>query len=549
MTDVREVLVERPEGVRRALVRAPDGVSQVIPRPVVVLLHGAGGTASLAMGNTGWADLADREGLLLVYPEGTRRDPAAPPRFLQNPQAWNDGSGRGHTARTGVDDVGFLRALIEQVVESKGVDPDRLYLAGFSNGASMAFRAGAELAGVIAAIGPVAGHCWVNPPESAHAGAGADDLRRRRSPQPSGRRRGEDPMGSGRVPSARARFIRPVARVQWLRREHRASMGPSRGCRSMPATGCRAGADVAMPDRRGSRAITGRGALGSCRHGWRARPACGSTAPPRSVGSSGRIAADSFVSLTRRDRFPVMHPTRHLPALLVSARWSCLAACEGRRAPSVGTPEAGGASAAREYPNPLSEARLRADRHRGPALPFSRADGRLGHPPVLRIHELPRRLPRDHGQHRRGAAQAARRGGAAGDRGVRHHRPGPRHAGGAAGVARSLRPAVHRADRHAGGKSIRRRRPCTCHTAYREDPVDGQPYTVAHAANVIALHEGRHGAVRLSVRHAAIGMGAGNSPSRRLSGPAVTLRSCAPAWLDRLRGRWPRHRGARCLRL
>jgi len=118
------------------------------------------------MGNTGWTDIADREGLLLVYPEGTRRDPKAPPAFLQNPQAWNDGSGRGHTAKSGVDDVGFLAALIDQLLASHRVDPARLFLAGFSNGASMTFRAGAELPGRLAAIGPVAGHCWVSPPAS-----------------------------------------------------------------------------------------------------------------------------------------------------------------------------------------------------------------------------------------------------------------------------------------------------------------------------------------------------------------------------------------------
>jgi len=42
---------------------------------------------------------------------------------------------------------------------------------------------------------------------------------------------------------------------------------------------------------------------------------------------------------------------RVIPALLVSAVL-LTTACEGRRAPSVGTPEAGGESAAREYPNP-----------------------------------------------------------------------------------------------------------------------------------------------------------------------------------------------------
>lgn len=165
MMRVRELELEAPDGPRRALLRTPDG-GGAGALPTIILLHGAGGTAKLALGNTQWAGLADREGILLAYPEGTRRDAASPPMFLQNPQAWNDGSGRGHTARTGVDDVGFIGALAADLVRHHGADPARIYLAGFSNGASMAFRAGAELAGRVAAIGPVAGHCWVAPPPS-----------------------------------------------------------------------------------------------------------------------------------------------------------------------------------------------------------------------------------------------------------------------------------------------------------------------------------------------------------------------------------------------
>lgn len=160
---VLELTIDSAEGDRRALVRTPAREPGKGPAAAVILLHGAGGTAELAMQNTQWGALADREGLLLAYPEGTRRNPGAPPRFLQNPQAWNDGSGRGHTARTGVDDVGFLGRLIEALIGEHGADPARIYLAGFSNGASMAFRAGVGLAERVAAIGPVAGHCWVDP--------------------------------------------------------------------------------------------------------------------------------------------------------------------------------------------------------------------------------------------------------------------------------------------------------------------------------------------------------------------------------------------------
>ena len=163
MTGVATIAVDAPSGSRTSLVRAPATVAHG-PRPLVVLLHGAGGTAELAMRNTGWTRVADRDGVLLAYPEGTRRHPDAPPMFRQNPQAWNDGSGRGHTAQQGIDDVAFLGALLTRLTAEHGADPSRTYLAGFSNGGSMAFRAGAALAPRIAAIGPVAGHCWVAPP-------------------------------------------------------------------------------------------------------------------------------------------------------------------------------------------------------------------------------------------------------------------------------------------------------------------------------------------------------------------------------------------------
>jgi len=156
------ITLETPAGLRTALLRTPVAAAAG-PRPLVVLLHGAGGTAGLAMQNTGWTRIAEREGVLLAYPEGTRPDPDAPPRFRQNPQAWNDGSGRGHTARQGIDDVAFLDSLLDRLVAEHHADRARIYLAGFSNGGSMTFRAGAALAPRVAAIGPVAGHCWVEP--------------------------------------------------------------------------------------------------------------------------------------------------------------------------------------------------------------------------------------------------------------------------------------------------------------------------------------------------------------------------------------------------
>lgn len=145
---------------RRALIsRAGAGRS-----PAVIMLHGAGGTAGIAVTQTRWERTGHVAGFLTAFPEGTARDPAHPAEFRRNPQTWNDGSGRGHVARAAVDDVGFVAALIDALSAGYGADPDAIFLTGFSNGASLAFRAAAELPGRVRAIAPVAGHCWVDPP-------------------------------------------------------------------------------------------------------------------------------------------------------------------------------------------------------------------------------------------------------------------------------------------------------------------------------------------------------------------------------------------------
>lgn len=242
MSLTRELLLDTADGVRRALVRAPASPADGL-RPVVVLLHGAGGTAALALGNTGWATLADREGLLLACPEGTRPDPAAPAVFRLNPQTWNDGSGRGHTARNGTDDVRFLDALLTNLIHEHGADPARMYLVGFSNGGSLAFRAGAELAPRVAAIGPVAGHCWVAPgrgprPVPALMLFGGQDLL--------------NPPGGGEVttPWGSVEYHPPILESFDRWRAFNGCTGtpvdsvPAEGVREWAATGCAPGGEV-----------------------------------------------------------------------------------------------------------------------------------------------------------------------------------------------------------------------------------------------------------------------------------------------------------------
>jgi len=129
--------------------------------PLLVMLHGTGGSGEWAEEEISWSDWLSRSGeLIIALPDGLPVDPELPPRFLSNPARWNDGSEPPEVAKSPFpDDVGFLLAVIDDVSRRCWVDPKRIYLSGFSNGGGMCFRLAAEYSTRVAAIAPVAGYC------------------------------------------------------------------------------------------------------------------------------------------------------------------------------------------------------------------------------------------------------------------------------------------------------------------------------------------------------------------------------------------------------
>lgn len=112
------------------------------PRPLVVLLHGRNGTGEGMARLTDFDRIADRHGVIAVYPDGLDAQ-------------WNYPRGvPGYPARP--DDVAFLLALIDHLADRYPVDADRLYVAGLSNGGFMAQRLACEAADVFAAFASVA---------------------------------------------------------------------------------------------------------------------------------------------------------------------------------------------------------------------------------------------------------------------------------------------------------------------------------------------------------------------------------------------------------
>ena len=120
-------------------------------KPALVLnFHGGGGNAPGHQKYVRMDPLADREGFLVAYPEGTGP-------FDGKFETWNAGGCCGSAVRDQVDDLGFVRRLLADIARRQPYDPARVYATGLSNGAMMAYRLATELSDQIAAIAPVAG--------------------------------------------------------------------------------------------------------------------------------------------------------------------------------------------------------------------------------------------------------------------------------------------------------------------------------------------------------------------------------------------------------
>lgn len=138
-----EKLTYRLQGVdRTAVLHIPDGATGR-PAPLVIVMHGSGDDGANFQRSSGFDTAADRENFITVYPDGIDG-------------AWN--IRRDRPMRNGklVDDIGFFRAMIDDLVSRGLADHQRIYATGFSFGALMTYTLACAFPDRIAAIAPVA---------------------------------------------------------------------------------------------------------------------------------------------------------------------------------------------------------------------------------------------------------------------------------------------------------------------------------------------------------------------------------------------------------
>lgn len=138
---------------RKYLVHIPARAQSAANPPVVLALHGGGGSMDYMAGDFHYGLISKSEaaGFIAVFPNGTSAIPG------DKLASWNAGKCCAYARDHNIDDVGFISTLIDDLALRTRIDRARVFSIGMSNGAMMSYRLACELPHKIRAIMAVAG--------------------------------------------------------------------------------------------------------------------------------------------------------------------------------------------------------------------------------------------------------------------------------------------------------------------------------------------------------------------------------------------------------
>jgi polyhydroxybutyrate depolymerase len=143
-------------GDRLATVHIPSDYDSNTRYPLLIVLHGFGATGAIESLYLGFTQGVDAGQYVLITPDGTLN--------TNSDRFWNatpaccafDDTDRS------VDDVAYIRALVEEAASTYSIDTSRVALYGHSNGGFMALRLACEASDIVTTVISLAGSTWEN---------------------------------------------------------------------------------------------------------------------------------------------------------------------------------------------------------------------------------------------------------------------------------------------------------------------------------------------------------------------------------------------------
>jgi len=132
-----------------ALLRLPASLRPGERVPLLLILHGFGVSSGLLVAKAGLNQVADQKRFAYLAPEGTRDSLGRP--------FWNAGKSCCDLDHRAIDDVKRLRELLDENLANASIDPQRVFVIGYSNGGFMAQRLACDVGNRIAGVVSVAG--------------------------------------------------------------------------------------------------------------------------------------------------------------------------------------------------------------------------------------------------------------------------------------------------------------------------------------------------------------------------------------------------------
>lgn len=133
--------------IRSFEIYVPDNFSPEHRYPVLLVLHGGGGTAKGLVRHTRgqFNRLARQNNFVVVYPQGLKK-------------GWNDGRHDtiNFAAEMNIDDVGFIEKILEDLDSKIQMDKTKVFTCGISNGGFMVQRLAYEIPEKIKGIAVIA---------------------------------------------------------------------------------------------------------------------------------------------------------------------------------------------------------------------------------------------------------------------------------------------------------------------------------------------------------------------------------------------------------